>query len=347
MKLRHYIIRRILMAIPVIIGVTLITFVLSNFVGNPYAAYVTNEQQLRNEAALEAIARKYHLNDPVFVRYLWYLWFLLQGDWGYSRAGHAPVLNVIMDRFPATFELTMVAMVFALGVGIPLGVISAVKSNKPIDHVSRFLALSGVSIPIFWLGLMLQILFYLIPQQLGLPYLPQEGRYDPLLLLSHNFRRYTGLMIIDSILNFDLAILLDSIAHLVLPSIALGYTSLATIVRLTRSSMLEVLRQDFMTLARAKGLPERVVIYKHALRNALIPTVTVAGLALAGLLGGAVLTETVFAWPGLGSWAVAAITRSDIAAIMGFTLMIAIIYTVANLAVDVLYGWLDPRIRLG
>ena len=208
------------------------------------------------------------------------------------------------------------------------------------------MALSGVSMPIFWLGLLLQLVFYYYLIINGLPHLPQNQRYNIFLATMHPIHEITGILLIDTLITGNFIMFFDVLSHIILPAITLGYASTALFVRITRSSMLEVLRQDYITLARAKGLPENVVIYKHALRNALIPTVTVAGLAFAGLLAGAVLTETIFDWPGLGTWSTAAIMSNDIAAIMGFTLLVAILYSIANLIVDLMYGWLDPRIRL-
>jgi len=347
MKLRDYILRRILLLIPVLIGVTLITFVLSNIVVDPVVGYVHNEKQLSDPNIVRAIRKKYHLDDPIYIRYLYYIWFLLQGDWGYSRSAAMPVTEALATKFAATAELTIVAMLIAIPTGIVLGIVSAVKKDKIADHVSRLIALSGVSIPVFWLALMMQYAFYYYPRTAGLPYLPNVQRVDTVIALTHDITFYTGFYLIDSLLNGDLIFFFSALEHIILPAVTLSYATMGLILRMTRSSMLEVLRQDYMMLARAKGLPEKVVLYKHALRNALIPTVTVAGLAVAGLLTGAVLTETIFAWPGLGRFAVRCIFTNDIAGIMGFTILVALVYTLSNLVVDVMYGYLDPRIRLG
>jgi peptide/nickel transport system permease protein len=253
----------------------------------------------------------------------------------------------IQNYFPATFELTLVAIIFSLLMGIPIGVISATRKDKPVDHATRLFSLAGISIPIFWFGLLLQYAFFYQLKINNLPYLPLEGRIDDFVLISHPIRTVSGLYILDSIVTGNFPALVSSVTHIILPGFALAYATLALIARMMRSSMLEVLRQDYITLARSKGLSERVVIYKHALRNAMIPTVTVTGLAFGGLLAGAVLTETIFAWPGMGRWATGAILTDDIGAIMGFTLLIAVVYVLANLIVDIIYAMLDPRIQLG
>jgi peptide/nickel transport system permease protein len=230
-------------------------------------------------------------------------------------------------------------------VGIPLGIISAVRNNRLPDHVSRLIALIGVSTPVFWLGLLLQLVFFYFFQQWGLPYLPSGGRYDVTLMLQHPVTNITGLLVFDSLVTGNFIMAQDALAHLILPSFALGFVDLGVIMRIMRSSMLEVLRQDYVTLARSKGLSERVVILRHALKNAMIPTVTVGGIAVATLLAGAPLTETVFAWPGMGRLAVAAIGTNDAPLIMGFALITSLMLVLVNLTVDILYAFLDPRIK--
>jgi peptide/nickel transport system permease protein len=326
----------------VLIGVTMITFFLSQVLLDPLSLYITERTR---EDAIPAIIANYHLNDPWPIRYVVYLGNLLRGDWGYSRSLSEPVLQGLSERFSATMELALAAILWTLVVGIPAGIISAVRNNKVPDHVSRLIALTGVSTPVFWLGLVLQLVFFYYFRLIGLPNLPSNGRIDSTLALDHPITTITGLTVLDSLITGNWIMLEDSIAHLVLPSFALGFVSLGTVMRIMRSSMLEVLRQDYIILARSKGLSERVVIYKHALKNAMIPTVTVGGLAIAGLLGGAPLTETVFGWPGIGRLAVDAIARNDAPLIMGFTLIAALVLVFANLAVDILYVHLDPRIK--
>jgi len=345
MRMRDYIIRRLLLLIPVLLGVTLIAFTLSHVIGDPVAAYVTEKTP---DWQVQQIRRAHHLDQPIYVQYFYYLADLLRGDWGLSRAANdRPVIDVIGEFFPATLELTIVAIAFSLALGIPFGIISAVRKDKPIDHGTRVFALTGVSMPIFWLGLLLQYIFFYEFKVAGLPWLPSGSRADEFVILEHPLQRVTGLYLVDSLLTGNTWVFFDSLTHLIMPGFCLSYVTLALIMRMMRSSMLEVLRQDYITLARSKGLSERVVIYKHALKNAMIPTVTVTGIAFGGLLAGAVLTETVFSWPGVGRWSTSAILRTDFAAIMGFTILVAVVYVTVNLVVDVLYAALDPRIRYG
>lgn len=325
-----------------LIGVTVIIFFLSQVLLDPLALYLTERTR---EEAIPAIIAYYHLNDPWPIRYGVYVMNLIRGDWGYSRSMTQPVLAALVSRFPATMDLTILAIIWTVAAGIPLGIISALKNNRAPDHASRILALTGVSTPVFWLGLLCQLLFFYYFQLWGLPNLPSNGRFDSTLLLDHPVTQVTGLMLLDTVITGNFVMAEDALAHLVLPAFCLGFISLGYIMRIMRSSMLEVLRQDYIILARSKGLTERVVIYRHALKNAMIPTVTVAGLTVAGLLGGAPLTETVFGWPGMGRLAVLSIQRNDAPLIMGFTLIAALILVFSNLFVDVLYAYLDPRIK--
>jgi peptide/nickel transport system permease protein len=342
-KLRDYVIRRLLLLIPVLIGVSIITFALTRLVGDPSAIYVS-ERCLDTPGCVEGIRRQYGFDQPIPVQYVKYMQGLLGGDLGYSQAARLPVTEAIARKFPATVELATASMLFAIAVGIPMGVVSATRRNRPIDHATRIVALSGVSIPVFWLGLMLQVVFY---AQLGILPVSQRAATELYAVPGAAVPSITNFYVLDSILVLRGDGLVDAIKHLILPAIALGFVTMAPIVRMMRSSMLEVLNQEYIKTARSKGLSEKVVIRKHARRNALIPTTTVIGLSFGGLLGGAVLTETIFDWPGVGQWSADAITELDPAAIMGFTLLAAIIYVLANLVVDVLYAYLDPRIRLG
>ena len=341
-KIRDYIIRRLILAIPVILGALLITFILSHIVGNPVAAYVRENTP---PEAIPAIMHLHGLDRPLWEQFFYYLKDVFTGDWGYSMSVHMPVTEAIAQFFPATFELALAAMVFSVGLGIPLGIVSATHKDQWVDQLTRIIALSGVSLPVFWLALMLKYVFYYKFWQWGLPYLPNVGRVDHILEILHPIRRITGLYLFDSLVQLNFPFFFSALVHLILPSFCLGYISMALITRMMRSSMLEVLKEDYILLARAKGLSERVVIYRHALRNALIPTVTVIGLAFGGLMTGAVLTETIFAWHGLGQWSTTAILTTDFAAINGFTLLVAFIFVTMNLLVDLLYGILDPRIR--
>ncbi len=341
MRLRDYIIRRLLLAIPVVIGVLAITFVLAYVVGDPVGIYTTERT---NREAIEAIRRLHGLDRPLYEQFFFYLRDIFSGDWGFSVSARLPVTEVIASRLPATIELSLFAIFFAIVVGIPLGILSATKKDRWPDHITRIVALAGVSMPIFWFALMLKYVFFFQFYMAGLPALPEGGRYTFTML---DYDPITGFLLIDSLISLNGVLFMDALVHLILPGFALGYLTLAINTRMMRSSMLEVLKEDYITLARSKGLRERVVIYRHALRNAMIPTVTVIGLAFGGLMTGAVLTETIFSWPGLGRWSTRAILNSDIPSINAFTLLVAFIFVGANLVVDLVYGALDPRIRYG
>ncbi|MEM2890922.1 MAG: ABC transporter permease [Thermoplasmata archaeon] len=331
-------IRRLLLLIPVLIGVSILTFVIMRSAGDPVTAYLQNPEKA-TERQIQAIIEKYHLNEPNYVQYYYWLVGIVQGDWGYSQVTKQKVTDVLGQRFPATFELAIVSTLLAVVIGIAAGTRAAVKANSAFDQGARVVSLVGVSIPVFWLGVLLLALFYYY-----LGWAPEPGRIDKQF---DTVPRYTNFLIIDSILNLNWPMLKNVIAHLILPSITLCFVSTAIIVRIMRSSMLEVLGAEYVRTARSKGLPERVVIKKHARRNALIPTTTVVGLSFGGLLGGAVLTETIYLWPGLGRFAADAALNLDTAGIMGFTMLTAIIYVLANLIVDLTYAYLDPRVRLG
>jgi peptide/nickel transport system permease protein len=337
MRLREYITRRLLLLIPTIIGVTLVTFLLTNLMPSNPIRLMMGEKAANPEiiAALEA---QYGLDKPLYIRYFVYLGNLFRGDLGMAIHTPFPVSTEIMTRLPATVELGITALILATIVGILIGVVSAVKSNKLSDHVSRVFALTGVSMPVFWLGLMLLLLFYY-----QLEWLPGMGRLSIGIELEH----ITGLHMMDALLTGNLTAFVDAVKHLILPAFCLSWLEMAMIMRITRSSMLEVIRQDYIRTARSKGLSERVVIYRHALRNALIPTTTVVGLSVGAMLGGAVLTETVFAWPGIGSFMVDSIYFKDIPVILGITVVLAFANIFSNLIVDILYGVLDPRVRYG
>jgi len=337
MRLASYIAKRLLLLIPVLLGVSILVFTLTRFAGDPAAAYATEKT---TDAQLDLIREKFHLNEPIINQYWYWLDGVFHGDWGYSRSARLPVTDAIVEFFPATFELTLISMVIAVVIGVALGTISAVKRDTPVDHGTRIMALSGVSLPIFWLALMLQYVFYY-----AIPIFPAAGQYGDKYILT-GVPDYTGFLLVDSLLAGNLPLFGDAIMHIVLPAVTLSFGSIAIITRIMRSSMLEVLNQDFVKTARAKGLSEKVVIRKHARRNALIPTTTVVGLSFGGLLGGAVLTESIFSWPGLGRWSSTAILSNDWASILGFVLLVSIIYVFVNLIVDLMYAYLDPRVRL-
>jgi peptide/nickel transport system permease protein len=294
------------------------------------------------KAQPETIARiraELHLDKPLWEQYFYYLNDLIHLNLGKSFLENRPVTTALAQYFPATFELTIFAMIIAVPFGIIGGIISAIRQNKLSDHITRIIAIVGYSLPIFWLALMLQYVF-----AYQFPIFPLEGRLSAGMTSPTTF---TGFYVLDSILSGNGATLLSSLHHLLLPAFTLGFATLAIILRMMRSSMLEVMGSDYIRTARAKGLSERTVIYKHALRNAMIPTITVTGLAFGGLLSGAVLTETIFNWPGMGRFAAHAVLGLDFNAVMGFTLVVAIIYVLANLIVDILYAVVDPRVKLG
>ncbi|MCB8814840.1 ABC transporter permease [Desulfosporosinus shakirovi] len=329
-----YIFKRILMLIPVLIGVSIIVFLIMR-VFSPDPAPIVLGQHATQEA-VEVWRQANGLNDPIYLQYFHYITGALTGDLGISYYTKMPVTKEIFARFPATIELALVAIMLASFFGILIGVISAVKKNSIFDNAGMFIALIGVSMPIFWLGILLIIFF-----SGTLHWLPSSGRIDPLLQPLD----ITGFYLIDSLVTNNMDGFKDAFRHLVLPASALAMYSMAIIARMTRSSMLETLQQDFIRTARAKGISEGRVIIRHALRNGLIPIVTVIGLQLGSLLGGAVLTETVFSWPGIGAYTVACILKSDFPVVQGVVLLIASIFVLVNLIVDVFYAFLDPRIK--
>lgn len=329
-----YILKRIMAVIPVLLGVSILVFVVMHLFTSDPAAVMLGQHATAEQ--IEALRKELGLNDPLYVQYGRFLVNLLHGDLGRSLMTKAPVTDELLTRFPATIELAIAAIVLATVVGVTIGVISAVKQYSIFDYVSMVVGLLGVSMPIFWLGLMLIVIF-----SVTLGWLPVAGRID----IGMEPANTTGFYILDSLLTGNMDALLSALKHLALPAIALGSYSTAIIARMTRSTMLEVIRQDYIRTARAKGLAEKIVIIKHALRNALIPIVTVIGLQLGSLLGGAVLTETVFSWPGVGGRVVDAILASDYPLVQGAVLVIAVIFVIVNLIVDILYAYLDPRIH--
>lgn len=329
-----YILKRILMLIPVLIGVSIIVFLIMRVFSPDPAPIVLGQHA--TQVAAEAWRQANGLNDPIYLQYYHFLTGALTGDLGTSYYTKLPVTQEIFARFPATIELALFAIILASFFGILIGVISAVKKNSIIDNTGMLIALLGVSMPIFWLGILLIILF-----SGTLHLLPSNGRIDPLLQPVH----ITGLYLLDSLLTGDTSTFTDALRHLILPASALAMYSMAIITRMTRSSMLDTLQQDYIRTARAKGIAESKVVYKHALRNGLIPIVTVIGLQLGSLLGGAVLTETVFSWPGIGAYTVACILKSDFPVVQGVVLLVATVFVLMNLLVDIVYVFIDPRIK--
>jgi len=344
-NLWKYVARRLILLIPVLLGLTFITFTITHILTNPVSAYVNGKT---TPAQVAQITAALGLNEPIPIQYVHYIGQLLTGNWGVSRSQSGlPVTTVIGNLFPATAELSIVAIIIEVAIGLPLGIISAVHKDKGIDHVSRIVAISGVSMPVFWLGFLCQYLFSYQFDVWGLPYLPTTGRVSIFVLQAHPLTQITGLYLVDSLLTLNFPVFTSALSSIILPAFCLAFTGLGLITRITRSSMLEVLRQDYITLARAKGLPQRAVIYKHALKNAIIPALTIIGISVGYTLAGAPLVETVFGWPGIGRWAAMAITSDDIASIMGFTILVGIIFVTTNMIVDIVYAYMNPRIRLG
>lgn len=334
--------KRLAMLPIVMAGVTILLFGLLQFLSPEMRAalYVKDPRQL---SALESIIQKYHLRDPLPVQYWSWLKQVLRGDLGYSETAKMPVAEAIASFFPATLELTFAAFFPILIIGVWLGTKSAVHKDRFVDHLSRFVAITGYSLPSFVLGLLLLMVFY--GQLKVLP----PGRYSldvDLIVHSSEFAHYTGFLLVDSLLNRQLAVFWDVIKHLILPATTLVYISLALLLRITRSSMLEELGKDYVRTARAKGLPEPMVINKHARKNAMIPVVTLSSLLFVGLLGGVVITETVFDYPGIGRWGVTAAQQLDIPGVLGSALLSSTLFVMANMIADMLYALVDPRIRV-
>ncbi|MEQ8675838.1 MAG: ABC transporter permease [Aggregatilineales bacterium] len=331
-----FLIRRLLESIPVLFGVSVLVFLLVHLIPGDPAIALLGERASPDSIA--AINERLGLNKPLPEQYLIWIGNVLQGDLGNSVRGNIPVASEIRSRFPATIELSMTALFLAAILGVPIGIFSAVRRNSWFDTTSMFGALLGVSIPIFVLGL---LLIFLVGVEFG--WLPFVGR----LTGTMSIERITGIYIIDAPLTGNWEGFRDALEHLVLPAITLMTIPLAVIARITRSAMLEVLNQDYIRTARAKGLREISVIRIHALRNALLPVVTIIGLQLGTLLSGAVLTETIFSWPGIGKWLFDSIVARDFPIVQAVTLLIALIYVLVNLGVDILYTVFDPRVRSG
>ncbi len=329
-----FLVRRLGSLVFVVWGVGFAAFFISQVVpADPAAAALGNNAR---PAQVAAYREKRGLDKPPLQQYLLYMRALVQGDLGRSLRTQRPILNDLRDFFPATFELTLGAMFFALVLGVPAGILAALWQDRALDLGVRTLALVGGATPVYWLAILMLQLFH---AKLG--WLPGPGRLDAYLIAPE---RLTGILTLDALLARDGEVLVDALRHLILPAIVLGAFSTALVARMVRSAMLEVLSQDFVRTARAKGLPGRGVVLKHALRNAALPVLTVLGSLLGSLLTGAVLTETIFSWPGLGSYATASATALDFPAVMGVTLVAGLAYSLINLLVDVLYAVFDPRI---
>jgi ABC-type dipeptide/oligopeptide/nickel transport system permease component len=336
MQIRQYIVRRLLMLPLIMLGVSVVVFTLTRFTGSPVGIYATPNMSPAQVAALEA---RYHLDDPIPVQYVYWLGGVLRGDLGWSGVSVAPVTDIVPVKLTATLELALFAAVIAILGGVALGTLAGVRRNRLPDHFARLFSISGASTPTFWFGLLLLIPFYVV-----LAWFPL-GRATP--EIYDRLDHYTGLYTVDALLNLDLTAFGDALWHLTLPAITLGYSAMAIIVRMMRSSMVEKMSEEYVEAARAKGLPERLVITRHARRNALVPTSTVIGLSFGFLLQGSVVVELIFRWPGIGQWVTDAILAGDQATIMAYVLVTALIFMTVNLAVDVAYAYLDRRVVLG
>jgi len=334
----RFLARRVLLTLPTFVALMFVTFVAIRLVpGDPVEVRV-GEHGISPER-LAMFRHELGLDQPVWKQFIDYVARLLHGDFGTSVVTSQKVLTEFLSLFPATLELLVCAMLFAIGIGIPAGAVAAVKRGSIYDYALMGISLTGYSMPIFWWGLVMVLFF---SERLG--WTPVSGRID---LINYYFEPVTGFMLIDSLLSNQPGAFGSALSHLILPTIVLGTIPLAVIARMTRSSMLEVLSEDYVRTARAKGLPPWRVIGLHALRNALIPVITIIGLQIGGLMGGAVLTEYIFAWPGVGHWLIDAISRRDYPALQGGIMLISSLVILVNLFVDLLYGTVNPRIRHG
>ena len=331
----RFLLTRVSLIIPTFIGVTLLTFALIRVIPGDPIEVLAGERGI-DPARHAELRTKLGLDRPVLVQYGVYLSNIAHGDFGDSILTREPVLEEFLARFPATLELSICAMLFALAIGLPAGVLAAVKRGTPLDHTVMAVSLTGFSMPIFWWALLAILLFSVM-----LGWTPVSGRISLLFF----FEPVTGFMLIDAWLSGEPGAFKSAVSHLILPSVVLGTIPLAVIARMTRSAMLEVLGDDYIRTARAKGVSPLQVVAVHALRNALIPVVTVIGLQTGVLLAGAILTETIFAWPGVGKWLVESVHRRDYPVLQGGVLLVATMVMTVNLLVDVLYGFINPKIR--
>jgi dipeptide transport system permease protein len=330
-----FILRRVALIVPTFFGVTLLAFALIRLIPGDPVENLSGERGMDPERRLRLL-HQFGLDQPLYTQYFDYIGNVLRGDLGTSLTTHEPVLTEFLTLFPATFELAFFALIFAVCVGLPAGILAAIKRNTVADYAVMGVSLTGYSMPIFWWALLLILLF-----SVHLGWTPVSGR----LAVQFDVPATTGFMLIDTLRSGEPGAFRSALSHLILPTIALGTIPLAVIARMTRSSMLEVLREDYVRTARAKGLPQLQVVLIHALRNALIPVITVIGLQVGLLLSGAILTETIFSWPGIGNWLIHGVQSRDYPVVQGGILLIATIVISVNLIVDLLYGVINPRIR--
>ncbi len=336
MQIRDYVLRRLLVLPLLIVGTSIIVFSLTRIGGSPIGIYLSHEMSQDEVAQLE---ERFHLDDPLPVQYLFWASGVVRGDLGWSGVAAAPVTQVFPTKLAASMELAIAAAIVAVVLGLALGTYAGARRNRLPDHLTRVFSISGASMPLFWFAILLLIVFWV-----NLGWFP-VGRSDA--DIYGRIAHPTGLYTVDALLAGDFAALRDALWHLALPAITLGYGATAIIARMMRSSLVEELQEDYVDAARAKGLPERLVLKRHARRNALIPTVTVIGLTFGFLLQGAVVAEIIFQWPGLGRWMADAVLRGDQATIMAYVLFTSVLFLFVNLAVDVVYAYLDRRVVLG
>lgn len=329
-----YTARRLLGIIPVLFGISLLVFLFLHLIPGDPAVVMLGERAEPERIA--ALREKLGLERPLWEQYLFFVGNLLQGDLGTSIFNQLTIKEQLARRWPATFELAIAATLFAVIIGIPFGILAAIRKNSLIDNLATSFSLLGVSLPVFWLGLLLVYLF-----AVNLQWLPAGGRLS--IDVDALFKPITGFYVLDAL--FQPQTFWDVAKHLILPAITLGTIPLAILTRITRSAMLEVLSLDYVRTARAKGLSERVVIWRHAFKNALLPVVTIIGLQFGTLLGGAILTETIFSWPGIGSWIYEGILNRDYPVVQGGVIFVALVFVIVNLVVDLSYALLDPRIQ--
>ncbi|MEO0852747.1 MAG: ABC transporter permease [Cyanobacteria bacterium J06648_11] len=332
----RYIFKRLLQLVPVLLGISLLVFAFLHLIPGDPAVTMLGDRATPSQ--VEALRERMGLNEPLPLQYLSFLGRLITFDLGRSIFTGVPIWDEIRLRWPATFELSVTAMLVALLLGIPAGVIASVRKNSIVDNVMMSGSLLGVSMPVYWLGLLLVYLF-----AVNLQWLPPSGRIG--INVSYEFEPITGFFIFDAIAQGNFAALRDVLAHLILPAVTLSTIPLAILARITRSAMLEVLSQDYIRTARAKGLLEFWVIGKHALKNAMLPVVTIVGLEFGTMLGGAILTETIFSWPGIGKWIYEGILQRDYPVVQGGVVFVAFVFVLVNLIVDISYAFLDPRIQ--
>ncbi len=331
-----YIIKRLLGLLPVLFGITLLIFCFLHLIPGDPAVVLLGERATPDQLA--ALREKLGLNQPLPLQYLTFLRQVLQLDLGTSIISGIPIANELRSRFPATFELSLAAMLVAVVLGLPAGIVAAIKKNGWLDNLMMAGSLLGVSLPVYWLGLLLIYLF-----SVNLHWLPPSGRLS--VNAGFGFQPITGFYVLDALLKLNLSLLLDVLAHLILPALALGTIPLAILARITRNAMLEALSQDYIRTAKAKGVTAWGIVLRHALRNALLPVSTIIGLQFGTLLGGAILTETIFSWPGIGSWIYDGILARDYPVVQAGVMVIAIAFVLINLLVDLIYAIVDPRIQ--